>query len=730
MDRLQCLAHQFAAAVAPAGALTALHVGYAPYLCLLNGLLYILPPADELLHVSMLGELAEALRDSCVMEHWARFVVLQFQGLAAVGPACMSFMFAYERIAVVWTRRTRETRQDLAVQVALGKVLSSRCIRHVMLAHGVAALCAADGGPSYGLPEELLQVISGHTEEAPAGPYSMLQLRDPFLGALVGVLAFAAPSSPRDGRATVLLLLRLARLALASGNLWVAHEQHQQAGLPMLVHAGAPRVVVSRKAAAGTPFLVLCHAWRQLLERLGTDAPAWAVEAGVECWRLVTAALDRSVLRWACPSQLRSCCSRLLGGVVPPLLADEPLPPAPPPAVAAVLAGGLLPCLERLLRRTGEEPDGPESAAVEALLRQERPWRLWAHLLEYGEPRQAAALVATLGKLLRRANSNPALPARAETFSTQTCTTVLMGPLLPECGLAQAQGRQLALLLVYAVCAWLPALSDLVLEAKAGQAAPGSESFEAQLIPLLYWLPLLAYRCWGADGALASAGPSTAAATADAGGPNAADGAGGWRRLLLEEVRVVQVLAAALRLAQPSHTGFDRATCRALARSCCAVAAAFPDEVLRAACSSAWPSELLHALLPELHVDGMGELADGVEVLATFVEGGGSNGGGSGGGSRGVEARERLLAVGAKAEGDYRELAAALVPPAEARAALRTCSYHGCTSLAGDSEADARMWWCRFCNSSCYCCGECQLSHWREGGHKEACLGGAKARPG
>ncbi|PNH00080.1 hypothetical protein TSOC_014111 [Tetrabaena socialis] len=37
--------------------------------------------------------------------------------------------------------------------------MSGRCVQHAVLVSGVAALCAADGGPSYGLPRALLQRV-------------------------------------------------------------------------------------------------------------------------------------------------------------------------------------------------------------------------------------------------------------------------------------------------------------------------------------------------------------------------------------------------------------------------------------------------------------------------------------------------------------------------------------------------------------------------------------------
>ncbi|GLC67082.1 hypothetical protein PLESTF_000513200 [Pleodorina starrii] len=77
------------------------------------------------------------------------------------------------------------------------------------------------------------------------------------------------------------------------------------------------------------------------------------------------------------------------------------LPAAPPPDVAAALAAGALPALEHLLRNAFKiqpvhpdpEPDSPLATLVFS-------WPALGWLLAYGDPRQAAALVATQGKVL------------------------------------------------------------------------------------------------------------------------------------------------------------------------------------------------------------------------------------------------------------------------------------------------------------------------------------------
>ncbi|KAG2488417.1 hypothetical protein HYH03_013101 [Edaphochlamys debaryana] len=87
----------------------------------------------------------------------------------------------------------------------------------------------------------------------------------------------------------------------------------------------------------------------------------------------------------------------------PPRPAD-PLPRSPPTDVAAALSAGLLPALERLLRRhprllleppPGEGPPPLRHPAAALLSRRPLSW-----LLAYGSERQAASLLATLGKVL------------------------------------------------------------------------------------------------------------------------------------------------------------------------------------------------------------------------------------------------------------------------------------------------------------------------------------------
>ncbi|PNH04588.1 hypothetical protein TSOC_009227 [Tetrabaena socialis] len=753
MQLPQRLARRFASAAASPAALTPHQVELAAHLTrLLNGLLVALVPGSEAaraLLASMRCELAEALRDSNVLEHAALLslpLLLRADGAVAASGAAAGSLSLSVLLVFASAQSGHLARWDGDVatgSAALLEVLSGPCVRHLVLVHGVAALCAADGGSAHGLPAEVQQAAYNFLA---AG--CLATLSSTITTTTMMVLSCDVSPPPRVGtRAAVLLLLRLARLAVTSGDVWTA----LQAGLPLLPQpalGGRASVVIGRENVVVVAHEALGIALRLLRGRLVADPPAWAVEAGVECWRLVAASTRRNMLRWSeCEEQevicledvdrLRWLGERLLHEWVPLLPPGQPLPPAPPPGLAAALAGGLLPCLERLLRRADEEPHGPESAVVSALLRRHHTWPLWAHLLEYGEPRQAAALLATVAKLLRRRAAPPApgAPSGDDRLAIALCTSVLVSALAASADLSQAEGRQRARLLTYAACQWLPALSELALQALADPRAPGTSHMRVLLTPLLSWLPLLASRCKAAgEAAAAAAGPADEAAAADAAGSAAAEAAGGWRLLLLEEVRVVPLLGGALRLAQHPHARLHPDMRAALAESCCAVAAAWPDEVLRAAGVSAawWPPRLLRALLPQLRESGRAAQADATEALAAWLEGrtaGGSGGCGSSGGAEGG-ARARLLAAVAAVQDGAGWRGVPLVPLAEARAVLRTCSYPSCVRLDGDSEAEAVLRWCRFCGLSCYCCGQCQLSHWQEGGHKQACPGGRNPRSG
>ncbi len=92
------------------------------------------------------------------------------------------------------------------------------------------------------------------------------------------------------------------------------------------------------------------------------------------------------------------------------------LPAEPPPDLAAALAGGLLPCLERLVRRAAHRPAGGSSSGsadaapwkahmqlLADLMAQQGAHQYVAWTLTYGKPVEVAAFVSSASKLLRAA---------------------------------------------------------------------------------------------------------------------------------------------------------------------------------------------------------------------------------------------------------------------------------------------------------------------------------------
>ncbi|PNH06619.1 hypothetical protein TSOC_006988 [Tetrabaena socialis] len=394
------------------------------------------------------------LHDSGVLEH-AACAVLRL-AMVVWGPVQADVHHAVDNMleaAEELLSWSKSINHEVAATASLRALLSGRCTRQLVLSSGLVVLCASDGGPSYGLPPELL--------------------------------------------------LRLPIFSAAPGNEDVRYGQGVQ-----VVHE---RVV---------------HALLGLLVLVGDDP------------------------RPQPPPGKRAALAMLLR-----------------PAVAAALAGGLLPCLEHHLRHAGRVLDNEASSFAFSLLTSLKlDWPLLAPLLAYGDPRQAAALLATVRKLLC-SRGNPHLlmalawdgtscPASREacrlgivllTFAhivlvAATEAAVWRAPVAGggAGGHAAAEAgaalRQLAGLVSYAVREWLPLMSDFVLRAAPALPDAADMAKRAALVSLhtlLCWVPVLARWALTSADAAGAAGPVPA---------------GCWRLLLLEEVRVVQLCGAALGL--------------------------------------------------------------------------------------------------------------------------------------------------------------------------------------
>ncbi|PNH03601.1 hypothetical protein TSOC_010327 [Tetrabaena socialis] len=843
-------------------------------------------------------ELAGALRDSCVLEHAARTLLLlldsRLQHADEDGNDCQNVLGLFgildriaERLPCSATAGPAAS-EHVALAAALRGVMSGRCVQHAVLVCGLVALCAADGGPSYGLPGELLQRVPLiGLRQGPAGAVGGFDLRlisgrqvlDFWaLRSMVCALGSGDRVAPPGRHGALALLLRVGRLAVASGRSHLAAggesgaqaaaesgvrqergtststsasasgsgsgsgsgnnssrssrgsgshgpQQVQAAATPQRPHPPSmPRLELVLDENALQPlFSGALEAAMALCFPAGpADRPQLAA-ARVECWRLF-ADYTRDVLPLRPCDPLPASPVRHLADPGQ-LMPGAPLPDSPPPSWADALAGGWLPCLERLLRRGGEDPAGPELQLSSstlfinertALIDWSMSWRHLAVLLAYGEPRQAAALVATLGKLLRAADpvrladavsKGSVTPAGAalwmlEGAGLELSTTVAaasgaggqaQGGL--PCGAPSAAGRQLALMLSYALCDWLPPLARLVARAMqeaalcgtGGQqrvpATPGSasrrdaiETAGALLYPLLVWLPALLPRCNVAvDGAAAACGGAAGAGSSSGGNGPDDDGCGGWRQLLLKEMGAVQLLGTALHVfAAAAPADLPPGMLLRLVRACCAFAVAFPREVRTAASRTAggqastrrglgeqlagaapglghsgaaaasqprfpWWPRLLQALAGSLRAEGHGAMGDCAEALAAVLQSWEAGGGVGAGGEAASSQAQAEVGPGAGVppaawrrveEGStcfdarvVERLLSTLVPVAEARGVLRTCSHPGCVSLAGDSEAEAEagLLECGRCGASRYCCADCQAAHWRAG-HREACV--------
>ncbi|KXZ49998.1 hypothetical protein GPECTOR_18g153 [Gonium pectorale] len=513
---------------------------------------------------------------------------------------------------------------------------------------------------------------------------------------------------------------------------------------------------------------------------LGTRPEAeGAVAEAAGWWRLVAAVAAGALQHGGVAAELRAFGQ---------LLADAgwdsavrsgalALPSEPPPALAAALDGGLLRCLELLLRRAGRAPDGPEAAVVRAVvLCRDRGRSLPAYvgpLLAYGEPRQAAALVATLRKLLRTSDRQ-ALSAEylapednwhqvlvlaveavldavqewdvLEPASSDTNDQVDVSGAAPGGGPSPA-AQQLVRLLSCAACEWLPELARAVM-------VPESVNQRALYI-FLSWLPLLAARCSSPQPCQPAV---TTPAPGEGGGPDGGRAAaaeeedGGWRALLLEEVGAVRLLDRALQLvpqlAELGDSGYVHNILCYLVLSCGSVAAVYTGQrppPSHAAVGSSGEAGL--------HADAAVTAGAAGEPFRGAVPAGQSRPSTPQplpwrpellreaaaqlrtlGAPENAEDAEGLAAYLERRRGDggvYEELhpplvelgplSSALLPPAEARRLLPgRCANPACTSLEGDSEADLTLKACAGCGAVGYCCRPCQLEHWRAG-HKGAC---------
>ncbi|PNH09330.1 hypothetical protein TSOC_004054 [Tetrabaena socialis] len=732
-------------------------------------------------------ELAAALRGSCVLEHYARWALrVQLAGVPA-GALELDRIPLFTGLAFLLqnaTGLTTSLKDDGAAAPALREVLSGPCVRHLVLSLGLAALCAADGGPSHGLPEELLfhLPILGRADGDLRGLHGRQLLCLPVLTCMLWMLddSTTAPATPPlDWRSVVGLLHRIGSLLLTSARSWADEGAEAEAG------PQPPRLqfVLGTMDITAVAVPLLQQSRRLVCEQEQAPAAvtsAALAEAEAAWWRLAVDLTTHSV-RWARTEDFGALAG-LLSCEWGPLPTDGLLPAAPPAAVAA-LAGGLLPFWERLLRHAGRDPLSMEATLLTCLLSSGDNHGGVCRLLAYAEPRQGVALVATCGKLLRTLAVpqllSPAGEGDASSISLRTSLAralvagtagVLTAALRPVAGVgrhdpaaaaaaeATAPQLQLARLLSFAMCEWLPPLARLTcdgllavrLAARGGLLDRGAnqkclDAISLSSIAVLRWLPALALRSGAGLGRTSqSAGQDASAADASAPAPAAS----GWRQLLLQDAGAMALLGDLLKYTPLASGSADKPNptvgLNELVAGCCCVAAACPGEVRQAVLAAAaeaaaasssgggrgrlpgWSPQLLQLLAAGMRSRQRDEpkaLATAASALARQAElwaaGGGEDGG------------ELVRAVEAMASGSaHAALARALVSsPSAAHALLRTCANPACDNLAGDSEAGLPLRACGRCGGAWYCRKECLAAHWRSG-HREACAGRVEAAAG
>ncbi|KXZ44350.1 hypothetical protein GPECTOR_69g443 [Gonium pectorale] len=561
--------------------------------------------------------------------------------------------------------------QDPISATLLRGVTSDRCVQTAALAVGLAELCAADGGPAYGMPPELLRGLtalfgsggsgsggsgadgSGNCEEDAGEPCTVIggtNMR------YIMRLAYDDIRCPPPGRrALVAVALRVMRLAVASVE---AEVEVEVAFLEVMFAAGC-------------------------LLRLPPESGPTAVAEAAELWRLLGLGLR---WRWVCSEKeqqqagqdLSNCMTMLVDDcIVAAQTGPNDLTPEPPPSLAAALAGGVLPLTEMLLRRAVSEHVPAE--ITRRLLGDSTfaPSAFLAPLLAYGEPRQAAALVATVGKML--ALTDPRVvtsSAREIQEDAQQCVVNLACDLLvwdlrwweetDAADAAAAAGpsaasplrERLARVLSCAACAWMPALSGLLSsavqalapaakEGSGGSSSPPDRKASAAgaftlLEAVLPWLPLLVRaRELRIAGAGSGAARRRGAGSGDVrledvdgrrkGGDGSSSGSGpdggddgGWRELIEACAPALRSLGCSLRLAAAAPPGGVPVGALRCLVAACRLVESSPHEPWATGADGAplqasWPPGALGAVAEQLRATGALDPAATAERLAASL---------------------------------------------------------------------------------------------------------------
>ncbi|KAG2483223.1 hypothetical protein HYH03_017880 [Edaphochlamys debaryana] len=623
-------------------------------------------------------ELAAALRASAVAEHtcaalasvfrlWAVFDGAAKEEPPRADPAFVDVLCGHADRTIryaMWALTTLEGAHVETRPASLARAAArGPGAFYTSLACGVAVLSAMDGEDTYGLAPSVRQgfneVLRNEVVQRAAVLFGA-GVQSPELGSLGPLMTLLNLLPADEGKLldpakarAMLPRSKVLPLAMRMARVWVLAAAEAAAGRTREEELA---VLTDRRLGTGRVRALLDWGEAALLASAALQAASTAVRSGAgpevsvdlgeEWWRLTVA------------------LAMHLQAPTTPL--PHTLPPAPPPGLESALAGGVLPCLENLFRRTAASLRVESPPQLEALhaFAGDGLWQRLAPLLAWGDARQAAALLRTIGK---------GLEAAASLYSFYSYPA----------DQAPAAERQLLAMLAAAVANWLPPLCRLLWARYRDQAGfTGS----APLITCLCWLPLLV-RIDARHGpptrpsAVLAAGPAAAGAAAGA----SASGSG-WATGLSP----VRFVGMAL---QGINEQSEETYLRYVAQACCAVAAALPEEVTKGGGEGpAWEPQQLRSLGAECRARGYMAEAEAVEALAAqlvrWVHGSGPRGGRGGARASAASGAQALAArFGAWFPG--LEAAAALLPasPAAARARLGGCSNPTCANLEGDSDA-------------------------------------------
>ncbi|KAG2487089.1 hypothetical protein HYH03_014333 [Edaphochlamys debaryana] len=675
---------------------------------------------------ALASTLQASLLDSGIVEHAARLLLLLPRevphGTSSGVNNVNSTLSALQHVVMRMAAASGPSRAGcMPVSTNSTSVLGGRWSRTAVLAIGLPAT-AADDANSFGLPPQPLQLHCVGLTDTTLLTWALIN----------AVHADRQSSDPiMSRRAAVEVLMRVGCFAVAYGN--------QEAG----------------RAAVGDMLALVYNDQPGLPE--GRD-DAEAVHCWYLFWSVVWSRPSRIDITWYGPT-LGKLLDRLEVGNTDAAAQD----------------------MERLVRLAGECPSGSEARLL-VFISQRQGGLDWLYLvLAYAEAPRAAALMASLAKLLRRAPpqdlllaADPAVPNRQPGLGA-ACHAAAMRALA-------AADRLLP----------LPAAEAAQGDTGTGAAAEGQPSFRpalhtvcyaaVQLLPELSRLwreaaPLAASFRGTADGSASStpAGtaegvPTRAAAAAPAQAALRArsalcshvlfgDGAlyrwahmltlaslpaalgaaewqhkmiepAAWRSFLAERVAVVPMLGVPLRLLEVLGTEplpkSKVSALKALGEACCIVATAFAEEVMPRPGGAVgtclywpWPPQALRLLTQHLEAGAAATAAaDGDD-----------------GPVRDPPVGERVRALAAALErrdiegvrelqisADLRaftdvQVLLGVARLSEVRALLPACANPACANLAGDSEAALKLQQCGRCGRASYCCRDCQMAHWRAG-HK------------